>query len=179
MKALKGLLILAVMTAACSTLTVSSDWDHTADFSKYRTYAVREGTKANNPLIQERIDRSLAATLQAKGLRLDNQNPDLLVYTHVLVSKEQQVNYNTYGYGGWYGWYGWGPGGWSTTTATVSEVPVGTLIVDLVDAQKKSLVWRGTATDTITSQDQVSQENIDKAVAKMFNTYPPAPGSKP
>jgi Domain of unknown function (DUF4136) len=176
MKALKGLLILAVMTAACSTLTVSSDWDHTANFSNYQTYAMREGTKAKNPLIQDRIDRSLTQTLQLKGLRMDAQNPQLLVYTHVRVGKEQQVNYNTYGYGGWYGWGGWGPGGWSTTTATVSEVPVGTLIVDLVDSQKKSLVWRGTASDTITSQDQVSQENIDKAVSKMFDTYPPKPG---
>jgi hypothetical protein len=173
MKAFKGLLILAMMTAACSTLQISSDWDHTADFSKYQSFALREGTKAQNSLIQNRIERAVTSTLQAKGLRLDPQNPDLLVYTHVRVGKEQQVNYNTYGYGGWYGWYGWGPGGWSTTTATVTEVPVGTLIVDLVDAQKKALVWRGTATNTITDQDQVSQENIDKGMAKLFATFPP------
>ena len=176
MKALKGLLILAVMTAACSTLTVSSDWDHTVNFANFQTYDMREGTRANNPLIRDRIDRSVNQTLQSRGLRRDAQNPQLLVYTHVRVSQEQQINYNTWGYGGWYGWGGWGPGGWSTTTATVSQVPVGTLIVDLVDAQRKSLVWRGTASDTITSQDQVSQENIDKAVTRMFASFPPTTG---
>lgn len=176
MKPLKALLMLAAMTAACSTLQVSSDWDHSASFSGYKTFALREGTKARNSLIQDRIDRALTTTLQSKGLRMDPENPALLVYPHVRVGKEQQINYNTYGYGGWYGWYGWGAGGWSTTTATVREVPVGTLIVDLVDAQKKALVWRGTATNTITSQDQVSQENIDKGVAKLFETFPPPTG---
>lgn len=173
MKPLKGLLIIAVMTAACSTLQVAADWDHTVDFSKYRTFALREGTKSKNPLIQNRIERAVTSTLQSKGQRLDPQNPDLLVYTHVRVSKEERIDYNTYGYGGWFGWGGWGAGGWATTTATVREIPVGTLIVDLVDAQKKALVWRGTASDTITDQEQVSQENIDKAVAKLFEKFPP------
>jgi hypothetical protein len=174
MKGLKGALVLLVAATACSTLTVSSDWDHTVNFANFQTYAMREGTRANNPIIQDRIDRSVNQTLQTRGLRMDAQNPQLLVYTHVRVSKEQQINYNTWGYGGWYGWGGWGPGGWSTTTATVTNVPVGTLIVDLVDAQRKSLVWRGTATDTITSQDQVSQENIDRAVSKLFASFPPS-----
>jgi len=174
MKGLKGALILLLAATACSTLTVNSDWDHTVNFAALQTYAMREGTRANNPIIQDRIDRSVNQTLQTRGLRMDAQNPQLLVFTHVRVSKEQQINYNTWGYGGWAGWGGWGAGGWSTTTATVSQVPVGTLIVDLVDAQRKSLVWRGTATDTITSQDQVSQENIDRAVSKMFANFPPS-----
>src|SRR5262249_61234201 len=83
MKALKGLLILAVMTAACSTLTVSSDWDHTVNFANFQTYDMREGTRANNPLIRDRIDRSVNQTLQSRGLRRDAQNPQILVYTPV------------------------------------------------------------------------------------------------
>ena len=35
------------------------------------------------------------------------------------------------------------------TQAVVSEVPVGTLVVDLVDGKKKELVWRGIASDTL------------------------------
>ncbi len=91
------------------------------------------------------------------------------------VTQQKQVDYSTFGYGGWYGWDGWGTGGWSPETATVSEVPVGTLSVDLVDAQNKTLVWRGTATDTLTSQDVVNQKDVDAAVAKLLKGFPPVP----
>jgi hypothetical protein len=175
MRMVRGLLVLAAATAACSTLQISSDWDHTVDFSKYKTFALREGTKVSDSLVEQRIERGIASTLQAKGLKEVSDSPDLLVYSHVRVSNQKQINYNTYGYGGWYGWGGWGPGGWSTTTATVTNVPVGTLIVDLVDASRKALVWRGTATDTISSNpNDRSQEKVDAALAKLFATFPPS-----
>jgi Domain of unknown function (DUF4136) len=178
MKTLKASLALLVVTAAaCSSLQVTSDWDHTADFSKYKTFAIREGTKISDSLIEQRIERGIVSQLEAKGLRMDPNNPDLLVYTHVRVSNQTQIDYNTFGYGGYYGWGGWRTGGWGPTTATVREIPVGTLIVDLVDAGKKALVWRGTATDTISSDpNSRSQEKVDQALAKVFATFPPAPG---
>ena len=53
---------------------------------------------------------------------------------------------------------------------------MGTLIVDLVDAGKKALVWRGTATDTISSDPNArSQEKVDDALTKVFATFPPSP----
>ena len=177
MKTLKGLLaVLVVTAAACSTLEVTSDWDHTADFSKYRTFDLREGTKVSDSLIEQRIDRGIVSLLEAKGLRRDPSNPDVLVYTHVRVSSQTQIDYNSFGYGGYYGWGGWRTGGWGPSTATVREIPVGTLIVDLVDARKKALIWRGTATDTISSDPNArSQEKVDKALAKVFETFPPPP----
>lgn len=177
MKTLRGLLALLIVTAAaCSSLQVTSDWDHTVDFSKYKTFALREGTKISDSLIEQRIERGIVSQLEAKGLRRVENNADLLVYTHVRVSNQRQIDYNTFGYGGWYGWGGWRTGGWGTTTATVRDIPVGTLIVDLVDAPKKALVWRGTATDTISSDpNSRSQEKVDQALAKVFATFPPAP----
>lgn len=178
MKILKGLLASLVVTAAaCSTLQVTSDWDHTVNFSRYRTFDFREGTRISDSLIERRIDRGILSQLQAKGLRRDESSPDLLVYTHVRISNQRQIDYNTFGYGGWYGWGGWRTGGWGPTVATVREIPVGTLIVDLVDARKKALVWRGTATDTISADpNSRSQEKVDQALAKVFATFPPAPG---
>ena len=64
------------------------------------------------------------------------------------------------------------------TTSTVSEIPVGTLIIDLVDAGKKQLVWRGTASKTLEpdASPETKEKNINEAVQKMFANYPPGAG---
>jgi hypothetical protein len=61
-------------------------------------------------------------------------------------------------------------------TSTVSEVPVGTLIVDLVDANRKELVWRGTASDTLDPEasPEKKEKNLQEAMAKLLANYPPA-----
>ena len=77
---------------------------------------------------------------------------DLLVYTHVRTDVQRQIEWNNYGYAGWgwgwgWGWRGWGGPGWQT--ATVSNIPIGTLIVSIVDPSEKRLVWRGVATEYV------------------------------
>ena len=63
------------------------------------------------------------------------------------------------------------------TTAVVSQIPVGTIIVDLVDAKKKELVWRGVASDTLNTDPSRSNEDREKKLrsvaAEMFAGYPP------
>jgi hypothetical protein len=48
------------------------------------------------------------------------------------------------------------------------------MVVDLFDAKTKRLVWRGIATDTISSDPQKNAMKIEKAVEKMFKKFPPA-----
>jgi Domain of unknown function (DUF4136) len=162
-----------LLAASCSTVTVERDWDHTVDFSRYRTFAIREGSRARSPFVQQRIESAVTSALEAKGLKPSDDSPDLLVYTHVRVSREREIDYTTFGYGGWYGWPGWGPGHWGVATATVREIPVGTMIVDLVDARRKHLVWRGKASKTIEDEEDRSQEAVSRAVAKLFKDFPP------
>jgi hypothetical protein len=55
------------------------------------------------------------------------------------------------------------------------------MVVDLLDAQTKSSVWRGTAMDTlshnptgnIAKDAKNAQKHIQKAVEKMFKKFPP------
>ena len=51
----------------------------------------------------------------------------------------------------------------------------GTVGVDMYDAAKKELVWRGSATKTIDpgANPQKRQSNIKKGAAKLFKKYPP------
>ncbi len=77
----------------------------------------------------------------SKGLQPTTTNPNLLVYPHVVLSEQKQ--WNTMSMGG-FGYRGWGGmGGMATTTE--QNIPIGTLIVDLVDPNSKEMVWRGTA----------------------------------
>ena len=54
-------------------------------------------------------------------------------------------------------------------------VPEGTLIIDLVDAKAKEMVWRGMASKALASSPSAEKmdENVKKVVAKVFENYPP------
>ena len=80
-----------------------------------------------------------------------------------------------FGYGYGPGWY-WG-GGMGTTTTQVRTYTVGTLIVDIWDAKAKQLVWRGIASDTLSENPQKNQQIAAKALAMMFEKYPPPAGN--
>jgi hypothetical protein len=86
-----------------------------------------------------------------------------------------------YGYGpaagATYGRYGGGLGMWgvglSTGTATPVTVVKGTLVVDIFDAEKKLLLWRGTANDTVHADPEKVEDQIQKATTEMFTKFPP------
>ena len=178
-KVAKGTLLALAIAAlgACSTLTTSTDYDKTADFTKFKTYQWKDTDPGQNAILEKRIKEAVDSALSSKGLRRVEDGGDLTVVPHVRLSKETQINtYNTgWGYGGWYGYGGYGGGG--MTTSKVEEIPVGTLIVDLVDAGKKAMVWRGTASDTLnpSNSPEEKEKNLNNAVQKMFEGYPPAP----
>jgi len=165
-----ALVFLAASLAACSTLQTSTDYDPKANFAPYRTFAFKDVHEIKNNLLDTRVKEAVTATLASKGWTKAEQNPDILVVLHVRLSTQTQINtYNT-------GWgYGWGWGGTGMTTSTVEQIPVGTLIIDLVDAKAKQLVWRGTASDTI-DQDASPAErdkNVRNALNKLFENFPP------
>jgi hypothetical protein len=78
-----------------------------------------------------------------------------------------QTRVDVSGYGG-YRYRSWG-----TATAHVSEIPIGNLMVDLVDASSGQLVWRGMASGTVSSKPEKSEKKINKVVGKMFKDFPP------
>jgi Domain of unknown function (DUF4136) len=58
-------------------------------------------------------------------------------------------------------------------TASVQTDQTGTLVVDLYDARSKQLVGRGTGTGTSSDKPEKNTAKMNKAVAKMFEQYPP------
>lgn len=155
---------------------VHVDWDRTATFSGYRTYAWAKGTPASDPLMDQRIVREINAQLAAKGLQQvgPESNPDLVVRYHA--STDVETRYNTIDNGMWGpGWrFGWGDG---MATTTVEKIPVGHLVVEIGDNGSKKFLWRGTASGTLSEKPEKVSKMISKELTKMFEKFPPPAGS--
>jgi hypothetical protein len=76
---------------------------------------------------------------------------------HASFNKNLQINAS--------GWGGYRFTRVRSGRATVEEVPVGTLVVDLVNAKTKAIVWRGTATKQVDvkASPEKREKNINKA----------------
>jgi hypothetical protein len=157
---------------------VSYDYNKAANFATFKTYAHKDGTKVGQPLIDERIVNAIDTELAAKGLTKAEANPDVFVVYHVAFDKQKDISTYSSGYGGGYGPYGWGwGGGWAggTSTTQVRDILIGTLVVDIADAKKSELAWRGMATKEINPQanPEKRDKNIANAMKKIFKNYPP------
>lgn len=172
------LLALAAATAfagaGCSSITTNVDYDTTAHFDAYHTYAFKD--VHNNAFQMKRVRAAIDNTLFTRGIKRAEGKPDLWVVLHTRTKNDKLIT--TYDMGWGWGW-GWGGGGYSTSR--VSDVPVGTLVIDLVDTKARELVWRGVASRTIdpgeTAQDRTGK--IQEAVDKLFEGFPPGVAPKP
>jgi len=177
MKALKTFVVVAAaaLVAACaSSPTTSSDFNPGTNFAQYHSFGFLATDKIVDPIVDSRIKSAITAALTSKGWTLDDQNPDVWVVPHVQLSEQTQLNtYNTgWGYGRW-------GGGMGTTQTTVEKIPIGTCIIDLVDAKQKQMIWRGTASNTINQKDTPEQKQaaVNQAMTQLFKNFPP--GSAP
>ncbi len=168
-RGLPVLVLMAVLAASCTTLKVYTDHDPAADFSRFKTFDFIGQPKGLDPLMGKRARAEVALQLKAKGLHRATGRPDLLVAIAARTRSERRVNTVHYGFGWGYGWWG-GMGG---STSYVQNVPVGALVVDLVNARNKQLVWRGMANDYLSPSPKENAEMLHRAVAKMFEEYPP------
>jgi hypothetical protein len=174
---------MAILLAPALALAqkVSYDYNKAATFTAYKTYAHKDGTKVGQPLIDDRIVAAIDAELAAKGLTKAEANPDVFVVYHVAFDKQKDISTFSSGYGGGYGPYGWGwgGGGWAggTSTTTVRDILIGTMVIDLADAKKGELAWRGIGVKEVNTQanPEKRDKSINNAVKKIFKNYPPKP----
>ena len=151
---------------------VQTDFDHQANFSQYKTYSWQE-IKPANSLWDSRIKNAVDAQLAAKGWTQAESGGDVAVVA-IKCSKTQRTLQTFYdGMGGGWGWRRFGGGGFGTSTTTEQDYKVGTLVVDLLDAKTKQLIWRGSAADALSTKAEKNEKNLDKGVEKMFKKFPP------
>ncbi len=161
---------LLFFTATMFGQQVKTDYDRTADFTRYKTYSW-EKVQTQDALWVDRIKSAVNADLAAKGWTEVPSGGDVAIVAIEMTRNQQSLNTFYDGFGG--GWR-WG-GGFGDSTTTVDTYKVGSLVVDLFDARTKNLIWRGSASDTLSDKSDKNIKNLDKGVQKMFEHFPPEP----
>jgi hypothetical protein len=138
---------------------VRFDYDHSANFSAYKTYewVDYKPVQIGDQLMDRDIKRAVDAQLAGKGLRRVDTGGE----------------FDGLGWGGppWFG-------NWGNTRVTTSTIEIGTLAIGLFDPATKQLVWRGLASKTLdmTKDPDKNYRTLEKAMAKLFKNYPPSVG---
>jgi len=164
-----GVALFGTITFAQS---INYDFDKSANFAAFRTYTWVRGAAVPDALNHDRIVGAINAQLAGKRLTMvgRQQNPDLLVAYHASFDRDLQIT----GFGT--GWGGFRFAGSQSGVARTDEIVTGTLIVDMVDARTRTIVWRGTATKEVNMNAKPEQrdKNINRAAEKLFKNFPPA-----
>ena len=174
-----SLLVIAVFTG-CASMKVDTDYDSAASFAAYQTFAwmekpdeVRDNLTRLGQVTQ-RIETAVERELMADGYQKASATPDFFVVYHTAV--ETQITGATIDTWG----YNYRRPRWRTGTVyadvSVDSYQEGTLIIDIVDAEKNELVWRGTAVGAVSSTAQAAKK-VDEAVQKILAEFPPQTGS--
>lgn len=174
MKAIKILaIILFLSLGSCSSINVYNDYDKSADFSQYKTYAFHKrgiDKVQISELDKKRILNAIDLELSKKGMS-KSENPDLLV--NIFTKEREQVNVSQFNMGWGYGWgWGWNPYLWGGQNFVTTSTE-GTLFIDLIDARKKELVWEGEGIGYLTENRSLKEKQINEFVAKILAQYPP------
>jgi hypothetical protein len=182
------LFLVALITAGCgSSVSVTSDYDKTTDFSKYKTFSYYGWADNSDKILtqfdKDRIESAFKSEFSKRGMTANQNNGDAIISLYIVV--DQKTSYSSYTdhynngmYGGMYAGryrYGYGVGygmGSSTTTTTGNKYAVGTLIVDVFDANDKKQIWQGIGKKTIDEKKNKREERINAAVAKIMKEYP-------
>lgn len=179
-----ALFALVAASATAAGPKVRADYDHSTNFSGYKTFGFMsplgsevEGYPAE---ITQFVKDAARHEMESRGYRYADVNQDLLVNFSVKLAKtaktdevmKQQVGY-----------YGYRKGQKVPVYKTWSSYPYaqaekeyveGTINVELIDARKSQLVWEGVAIGEVKDAGKAvsdSKPGIDRAVSEIFTKY--------
>lgn len=179
--------LLLTVTSFVAQAQVSSDYDRSVDFGRYKTYAytrpdVRTGNNPiySSPLLMQHIQGNLNREFANRGLTPQATNPDMLVKVYTYTEDKTRTVYNNgpmympfspYRWGWGFAPYRFGYyGGWNQQTYQ-EKFTQGTLLVDLIDAKSNQLVWRGAIQGVVDNPNRLDRQ-IARGVRKIMKDYP-------
>jgi hypothetical protein len=160
----------SLIISSCSSIHVAADYDRSVNFSSYKSFSFfQEGIKKVkiSDLDKRRILNAIENELISKGLK-KSDNPDLLV--NIITKERKEVNIYNQNFGLW-GW-GWGPT-FGLNQTNISDSTNGTLFIDLIDNNKKELVWQGIGDGYLSTRMDRKNERIIEFVESILEKYPP------
>ena len=177
MRRIALLLGFLLMAGCASGPTVTTNVAPGTDLAAFSTFnfMLPMGTDrpggVRTPLSNMLIDAA-SRELELRGLALDGE-PDLLVNFWVVTEDRldvrtvptMQTSRNR-----------WGRrySTWPAYETTVREYTRGTLVVDVIEKETRSLVWEGSAQQRVSSSDtQLTQERVDELIGAIMKEFRP------
>ncbi len=137
------LLAAGFILAGCAT-TVNHSFDPAASYTGLKSYSwATGGTGPTQDLVVKNVQYLADQALEKKGFRKTAENPDMMVS----VSYENEIGISEYGY------------------------RLRMLTLGIQKADGKQLLWRGTATGTISTD--AASDDLKRAVQGILAKFPP------
>lgn len=168
------LLTFALFTfEVCPLVAQSITFANGINFLNYKTYKWVPVPSAEqlDELTSNQLMGTIEAELAKKGLtRTPSDSPDLLIAYEIASGNGKQLRNLSVGAA-----YGSNGGGNAGTTGTVTTIHSGELALDMYDAAKKELVWRGLIANAIEpdAKPDKKQKHMSQTIEKLLKHYPP------
>ncbi|WP_158224709.1 DUF4136 domain-containing protein [Agaribacterium haliotis] len=168
-----------VLLVACTTNpVVQTQSSPGLDMSRYQTFGffspLSTDQNGYSSLVTQTLKDATRSALEAKGYVYQEQNPSMLVNFTTTTKEKMNVDSEPAMMpifplrAGLYGpWGGYGD-------IDVNQYEDGTLLVDLVDASKKQMIWQGTASSIVESSPEANSKHLRSAISDMMAKLPEA-----
>ena len=174
---------LVVLAAGCASQAPkpTSMRDPQADFSSYKTFALKASTPARASgqsvsIVEGTIRAAIASELERKGYveAAEGTEPDLRIEYEA--ASEEKLRNNPFRVGVGVGSYGGNVGGGvGVGSPSVRNVTEGTLVVHAIDPVRKAEVWQGRASREL-GKGNIEQAVVQAGVAELLRDFPARSG---
>jgi Domain of unknown function (DUF4136) len=173
-----------LLIAGCATTKAPPtriDYDKKADFSVYRTFGFPKETGTDrggySTLVTSYFKNSVTTAMEARGYKYSEDHPDLLVNFYMNTRERTETRSSPalgYGYYGYrYGLYNAWPLYDEDRTVTYK---VGTINLDIVDAEKKQLIWEGVSEGRVSEEAMANPRvTVNAVVTELMRQFPGKP----
>ncbi len=165
MKYIKFLFLTSLILGitSCSSIRVLSDYEKELDFSQYHSYNLAEHQSdfpiGFNPMNKSRIEKAIIVKMNDLGYQF-SEDADLRVTFFVkkqtLQTSSIRDYYEAYEQAAEYESY---------------DYKQGTLVIDIIDAQKNEIVWHGMLTRTTDENIKTVDKRINKNIDVIFDLF--------
>ena len=177
-----GLLAWVLLAGACSPISVSTQYDARLDFARYRTFAWAPKSPGRGPVeavargFRARLERAVELALVAKGFTVSRSKPepDLLLDYHAYLHLGRDVRVSNYGYDvlpslgtDW----GYDCCPFNESGVEEHDYQEGTLVLEVIEAPTRRLVWRGTARGM--ADPELTDQMLLREARKLVDNFPP------
>lgn len=168
---LAAVMCVATLSGCATKPATFAQKDPQVDLYAFKTFAFYEpapGAQGGGygTIVSTQIRQATRVQMENRGYVYDATNPDLRV--NIVVAVRDRTEIRSAPASGPLPYRAWG-----ATKVESVDYREGTLAVDLVDAKRRTMVWRGVVQDRLTRKDLEKVEaTVRDAVKEVFAKYP-------